>query len=194
MSDLAQARDDLLAWLPVVQALTAEPDTDGHAGRSKPGSRPPWNGEAAMLLFTIHAGVREVEQELRHDVTGRPARECRRTGWSDGNTARAVDAIAKLGEAAGAELAGDAEWQLTAWATQIMQLPAVDLEERPQRVRAKCPYCHAPMLRVLPRSGRVTCLRYGACQDSDGNHPVGEIGRSQLDGSPMVAWRDGLVT
>ncbi len=80
------------------------------------------------------------------------------------------------------------------WTVAILYLPAVDQEERPQRISSPCVYCGFAMVRVYPRSGRVTCLRYGACLDGDGNHPVGMIGRSRLDGSPCVTWNDGLVT
>jgi hypothetical protein len=84
---------------------------------------------------------------------------------------------------------------VTCWTTAILQLPAVDEAERPQRVPADCPYCGFGMMRVFPRSGTVACLRgAGACQDSDGNPPLGVMGRSALNGEPMIKWRDGLVT
>jgi hypothetical protein len=47
------------------------------------------------------------------------------------------------------------------------------------------------MLRLSPRSGRVTCLRWGVCVDRDGNHPQGQVDRS-VSGEPMVSWQDGL--
>jgi hypothetical protein len=50
------------------------------------------------------------------------------------------------------------------------------------------------MLRLMARSGRATCLRYGACFDSDGQHPRGELMRSQLDGQWRIYWNDGAVT
>jgi hypothetical protein len=88
----------------------------------------------------------------------------------------------------------DAAAAISRWTTAILQLAAVDEAERPQRVQAACPYCGYFMLRVYPRSGRVACLRAGACADSDGNTPSGRAGRSALDGTPMILWNDGLVS
>jgi len=50
------------------------------------------------------------------------------------------------------------------------------------------------MLRVRPRSGDVTCLRYGACRDHDGHHPAGRLDISHLTSEPVIRWNDGLVT
>jgi hypothetical protein len=74
----------------------------------------------------------------------------------------------------------------------IQQLPAIDEMERPQRVSAECPYCRFPMMTLYPKSGRVTCLRYGTCFDGDGNHPVGTAERGRL--GPCVVWADGFVS
>jgi hypothetical protein len=77
---------------------------------------------------------------------------------------------------------------------QIQELPAVDQAEPWRRLPAQCPYCGFAMLRVRPRSGEVTCLRYGACTDADGQHPAGRLDVSRLTGEPIVQWNDGLVT
>jgi hypothetical protein len=194
MTTLSEACADLRPLLPVARALLAEPDAQGSACHPQPGSAPPWNQAAANALYDAHAAIRDTEQEFRQAVTGRPAHLARRPGWSDGNTEAALDAIGDLGEAVSDALAADAARVLGAAADAVLMLPAVDLEERPQRIRASCPYCGRPMLRVLPRSGQVTCLAFGACADSDGCHPRGLIGRSRLDGSPVIEWADGLVT
>jgi hypothetical protein len=57
-----------------------------------------------------------------------------------------------------------------------------------------CPYCDIDMLRVKPKAGEVTCLRYGACSDSNGQHPHGWMDVSQLTGDGIIRWADGLVT
>lgn len=194
MTTLAEAVADLRPLLPVAAALLAEPDAQGSAGHAQPASAPPWNQAAANALFGAHAAVREVEQEFRQAVTGRPAHLARRPSWSDGNTQAALDAIGDLGAAVPGPLAADAARVLAAAADAVLMLPAVDLEERPQRVRAACPYCGRAMLRVKPRSGEVTCLGFGSCLDSDGCHPRGRVGRSRLDGSAVIEWADGLVT
>lgn len=189
MTDLAQACADLAAWLPHAEDLVTEPDADGSTGRSAPASRPPWNAAAANAVFDVHAGVRELEQTMRYLVTGTLIRR----GGSDAATAAALAAIPALAEALPAAAATAAARQVERWVTEILQLPAIDQEDRPVRVMAPCPYCRMAMLRVYPRSGRVTCLRYGACADSDGRHPIGDIGRG-IDGTPRVLWHDGLVT
>src|SRR5258708_21777136 len=194
------AVDELTRWLPAAQALTTQPDADGTRGRGPPASRPPWNGAAAMVLLDAVEGTRRLE-----------------AAWRSGHR-RPVAAI-------GAVLASivrlsyglpdcpprehdqqnrplpcrcqrcEAVRSFSRWTVAILQLPAVDQEERPLRVPSPCPYCLFPMLRVFPRSGRVACLRgAGACADGDGNPPTGLMGRSQMDGSPVVAWADGLVT
>lgn len=190
MTALADAVADLRPLIPVARELITEPDTQGFAGHAQPESCPPWNSAAANALFDVHFAVREIEADLRYEVTGSlPVR-----GGSDANTDAALTAICDLGEAVTDGAAGLAAKLLTRLADAVLMLPAVDVEERPQRVRAPCPYCGRLMLRVFPRSGRLTCLAFGSCTDSDGQHPRGQIGRSGLDGSPVIEWADGLVT
>ena len=137
-----------------------------------------------------HEGVRRLEASLRHAVTGHTGP---RRGGSDVNTAAAITAIEALGNAVTDTAAGKAARLLDGWTAQIQQLAAVDEIDRWIRVTgAECPYCQAAMLRLAPRAGRVTCLRFGACFDGNNQHPVGFVQRG-LDGDPMVAWADGLV-
>ena len=72
------------------------------------------------------------------------------------------------------------------------RLPAVDLE-RPTACQPACPYCQRPMLRVYARDGRVTCLAYGSCLDSNGRHPVGTLTIGAVSGEPYIAWADGKI-
>lgn len=46
---------------------------------------------------------------------------------------------------------------------------------------------------AAPCAGKVTCLRFGACSDSNGHHPVGAMDVSRLTGDPLIRWNDGLV-
>ena len=183
MTALADACADLAAALPRAQALTHIPDTDGTTSRSAPGSRPPWNPAAATALLDALEGARQLEASWRSGVV-RPMRV----------TGAVLASIVRLSYAMTETDQRMAVVAVTRWTTAILQLPAVDTEERPQRVAADCPYCGFGMLRVYPRSGRVTCLRFGACADNDGNHPLGHAGRSALNGDPVVTWQDGLVT
>ena len=190
MTGLTESCADLRHWLPAAQALTTEPDTDGTTTGGKPGSRPPWNPAAANAAMDAHEGLRRLEASLRLAVTGRPGP---RRGGSDANTMAAIKAIEALGNAVTADAMVTAAHVLDRWAIAIQQLAAIDQAERWQRVHgAACPYCGNTMLRLSPRAGRVTCLRFGACSDSDGNHPVGYV-QQALDGTPCVEWADGLV-
>jgi hypothetical protein len=187
-ADLGGSCADLARWLPVAAALMAEPDTDGAMAHGQPASRPPWNPAAANAFHDADEGVRRLEASLRLAVTGRPGP---RRGGSGAATMAALDAVENLGEAVTATAMAKAARILDRWSRAIQQLPAVDEAERPQKVTTECPYCKFKMLRVFPREGRVTCLRYGACWDGNGQHPKGtmEVGRL----GPQVRWADGLV-
>jgi len=185
---LGEACAAIAERLPQAAALTAKPDTDGSTGHGKPGSRPPWNSAAANAALDAHEGLRRLEAVMRKAVTGHALRR----GGSDANTLKAIEAIERLGAAMTADAAVQAARILDRWSLAIQQLPAIDEAERWQRVSgACCPYCGHPMLRLSPRSGRVTCLRWGVCADRDGNHPQGQVDRS-VSGEPMVSWADGL--
>jgi hypothetical protein len=189
MTGLDQSCADLAAWLPVAQALTSEPDTDGTTGGGKPGSSPPWNPAAASAAMDAHAGVRHTELTMRTEA-GLPAR---RRGGSDANTMAAITAIVALSNAVPDAAMAQAARDLDRLIRQIQELPAVDEAEPWRRVPARCPYCGFSMLRVQARAGKVTCLRYGTCRDSNGHHPVGVMDVSRLTGDPLIRWADGLV-
>lgn len=189
--DLGEHCADLAAWLPAAIALIAEADADGTAGTGQPGSRPPWNGAAAAAVMDAHEGIRRLEASLRQAVAGHPGP---RRGGSDANTMAALKAIEALGHGVTMADAAEAARILDRWSRAIRELPAVDEAEPWRRVPAACPYCGFGMLRVAPRSGMVTCLRYGACQDSDGRHPSGRMDVSALTGDPVIQWQDGLVS
>jgi len=192
VSELAEACAAIAAWLPAALDLAAEPDADGTTGTGQPGSAPPWNAAAAAAAMDAHEGLRRLEASLRRDVTGSTGR---RRGGSDLATAKAIRAIEDLGASVTARNAALAARILDRWVRAIQELPAVDQAEPWRRLEGvTCPYCKHPMLRVRPRQGIVTCLRYGACRDGDGRHPAGHMDISQLSGSPVIRWQDGLVT
>ena len=185
---LREACAHLERWLPEAAALTAQPDTDGTTAHGKPGSRPPWNAAAANATMDAHAGIRDLEAVLFYQVTGRPRRE---RGGSDGNTYAAIRGVAALAASVTQDAARQAERDIIRLVVPIRQLPAIDEDERFLRVHgASCYYCQVPMLSLAERSGRVTCIRYGACSDSNGDHPVGFLAHS-VSGQPMIAWADG---
>jgi hypothetical protein len=190
MTDLTESCAAMAGWLPIAQALIAEPDMDGTAGGGQPGTRPPWNGAAAIACLDAHEGIRRLEASLRLAVTGHTGPK---RGGSDACTIAAIAAIEKLSSAIGDHGRGVAAGLLDGWAQRIRELPAVDEAEPWRRVPATCPYCGFGMLRVQARAGKVTCLRYGACRDSEGHHPIGHVDVSRLTGDPLIRWNDGLV-
>jgi hypothetical protein len=188
--DLTASCATIAKLLPVADALVTEPDTDGTSSGGKPGSSPPWNPAAASAAMDAHEGLRRLEASMRHAVTGHTGP---RRGGSSANTMAAIVAIEALGQAVTTDAMARAARILDGWSRQIQELPAVDEAEPWRRVPARCPYCGFGMLRVAPRSGQVTCLRYGACRDSEGHHPVGRMDVSRLTGDPLIRWNDGLV-
>jgi hypothetical protein len=201
---VADAAAELARAVTVAEVLIGRPDTEGTtAAGSATVPSAPWNTQAANAALDAHQLARRLEASLRRDVTGRtgPAR-----GGSDANTLLAIAAITSLsyalpeghvrtenGEPCPCGYCRVARL-LTRMVMAVERLPAVDTAEVWQRVAAECPYCGRGMLRYAPRSGRLTCLAYGSCADSDGNHPVGHLTISELDSMPCVAWADGLVT
>ena len=189
MTTLPEACKVITIWLPEAVKLTPEPDVDGTSGDGQPGSRPPWNAAAANAALDAHEGLRRLEAAIRHAVTGHPGI---RRGGSDANTAEAIKAIEHLGAGMTAAAAAEAARILDRWSLAVQQLAAIDEAERWLKVSGvACPYCGYPMLRMSPRSGRVTCMHFGACFDAEGNHPQGLVDRS-VGGDPMVSWADGL--
>jgi hypothetical protein len=76
----------------------------------------------------------------------------------------------------------------------IEELPAVDLREPWRKIPGyACPYCRIAMVYAQSRARQVTCMRYGACHDSSGRHPVGHMEISRLTADPIIRWADGLV-
>jgi hypothetical protein len=193
VTSLPEACADLAAWLPAAALLLAEPDAGGARGGGKPGSTPPWNAQVANAVFDAKALVRDTEQLFRLIVTGRSGEQ---RSWSDASTAEALKAIERLAAAVPDYYARRAARDLDGCVTAILRLTPIDEAELPQKWQYACPYCQFAMVRVFPRAGRIACLRgyAGGCTDADGNAPCGQVGRSQLDGSPQIRWQDGLVT
>ena len=182
MTTLEQACDDLTLWLPRAAVLLAHPATAPTTGRSKPGSQPPWNTAVANALFDALEGIREIEATMR----GRGRRPHAQAGAT-------IASIVRLSQAVPSDDLKDVTRQLTRYTVTILQLAAIDQEERPRKIDARCPYCEFPMLRVYPRSGRVSCLRQGACFDSRECHPTGVMAVGDASGQPMIAWADGRI-
>jgi hypothetical protein len=179
VTPLDEARRDLEAWLPIAAALIAQPDTQPSIGRTKPGSKPPWNSEVAAVLHETIGVLADIHLELAHAVHGRYL-------WDPAyrHAGRTLTAITRLAEACDQELVRQSADTITRRVTAIMQLPAVDLEEKPRRREGPCPECGRAMLRILPRSGRIGCLGCGL----KGQVMPGTVS----DG--YIEWDDGELT
>lgn len=189
MTPLAEACADFSEAVPLAEALIHIPDTDGSSGRGQPASRPPWNPAAATALLDALEGARQLEQAWRSQAAGRPVPR-----RAMAHTGTVLASLLRLAEAVSDSEQREAIVFFTRSVTTIYQLPAVDREERPQRVDWPCPYCGFAMMRLFPRDGVITCLRYGACFDTDDNHPRGRADWNRITGDAEIAWNDGLVT
>ncbi|MEV1245125.1 hypothetical protein [Nonomuraea sp. NPDC049750] len=191
---------ELKQLLPRLHELLPEPVADATKGSMQhhkvTGSPAPWHAEAGPLLMTIHAGVRELELDLRHHVSGRLGEE---RGGSDGNTAAALDSIVRLVHGVDDEMARDARNRLDRWIEQARQVRDIGESEKWIPIRVSkglppaCLYCKTFSLRVAQESGRVRCVNL-KCEDGEGNRPAGRIDKNQMDGSAMLVWADGRTT
>src|SRR5258708_4888575 len=168
---LADACAELAAWLPAAEALITTPDTQGSTGRGQPSSRPPWNAAAAMALLDALEGAGRLEASGRSGVlrpspaTGAVLQSIVRLPYGLPDCPPAVNDEQNRPLPCRCERCS-AAWDISRWTTAILYLPAVDEEERPQKIPGTCPYCGFQMLRAYVRAKRVACLRgAGACQD-----------------------------
>jgi hypothetical protein len=189
---VADAAAALTEAITTAAQLITEPDTTpaGAIGGAA-GSAPPWNTAAANALLDAHQLTRRLEASLRYAVTGHTGSP---RGGSDANTAAAILAITRLAEAVSDDSAALAARLMDRATSAVDRLPAVDTAQVWRRVAAPCPFCGFGMLRVAPRSGQVTCLRYGACHDSEGHHPQGRLDVSRLSGEAIIVWSDGRIS
>jgi hypothetical protein len=164
-------------------------------------SKPPWNAAVGNCLLDTHELIRRLEASLRLAVTGHPGQA---RGGSAANTVAALRAIPKLAEAVSEHDRKQATRLLSKAAVYIGQLVSVDTAPKWEKIRAgpgglppRCPRCLTYSLRVSILSGIVICVNPGTdaqgCRDLDGNPMRGRLDLNRLDGSPVLAWRDGTV-
>jgi hypothetical protein len=179
MTDLTEACADLRAWLPVAAALITQPDTQPSIGRTAPHSKPPWNAEAAAVMYETIGLLADLHLELAHAVHGRYV-------WDPAyrHAGRTLLAITRLAEACDHDTVTNATTAINQRVTAIMRLPSVDLEERCRAVPAPCPRCTRRMLRVYGKSGRVACL---------GCYAKGRVMPGTVSDG-YIEWEDGEIT
>lgn len=191
---------ELKQLLPRLAELLPEPVADATKGSTQhhkvTGSPAPWHAEAGPLLMTIHAGVRELEVDLKWHVTGRVPED---RGGSNGNTAAALDSIVRLVHGVPDDLAREVRRAIDRWIEQARQVRDIGESEKwipihvSQGLPPACLYCKTFSLRVAQESGRVRCVN-PKCEDGEGNRPAGRIDKNQMDGSAMLVWADGRTT
>lgn len=197
--EVASLVEELRPLIAQLQRLLPEPTADPTRGSTQhhkvTGSPAPWHPEAAAALFTVHAGARDLEADLRYRVTGHtgPAR-----GGSADNTLHALTAIAKLVHGLPDNVVRGAAHTIAGWITTAQQVRDIGLAERWEPLHVPrgeqpptCPYCSTYSIRVAQRSGGVTCIN-PSCEDSRGNRPSGRIDRS-MTGNAAIFWDDGRV-
>jgi len=153
-----------------------------------------WNSQAAMLILEIHQGCRELEQDLKYQVSG----HIRTRGGSDGNTTKALEGLPGL--VAGLDYAGAqiVAKRLESWAFRARMIlgdcePASRLPRLPGKGELPCPYCGTVgSLRMRSSTGVVTCIRPG-CRDGEGNRTMGRMEVGAYSGEMSLVWADGTT-
>ena len=197
---LRQAVSELAGLLAGLERVLPHRPRAGYrpAGASgapgKPGARlASWNTQAAWCILEVHAGARELEQNLKYQVTGK----IRERGGSDANTLLALEAIISLAPAAGEWELRDALRQVERWCWQARLAlgqaePWVQIPRSPGQRAARCPWCGYCTLRMKPLSGQVRCIN-PACADVNGVQPVGKVEIGLAFGEPLLVWQDDSV-
>lgn len=199
-SRLQQAVTDLTSLLTELEAVLPHRPREGFrpAGASgtpgRPGARlTSWNTAVAMVILDVHAGVRELEQNLQYRVAG----VLRERGGSDANTFKALQSVVSLAAGAG-------DWELQhamrtiekwCWRARLAlgeTAPWVAVPRAPGQRAARCPFCNFCTLRMQSLSGVVRCVN-PSCIDPDGRQPVGRVEFGAGFGEPMLVWASGDI-
>jgi hypothetical protein len=193
--------DDVAALAGLLERLEEElPEKKknpyGGHGSGK-GGHPPltsWNSQVAMLLLDVHAGVRDLETDLKYQVTGR----VRSRGGSDRNTAKCLANLPALCAGCDHAAVSLACKKLESWIWRARMVlgdaePFSRLPRLPGQGDPRCPFCRtAGSLRVRHATGSVICLK-PTCKDSEGNRPQGRVEVGSFSAEPLVAWTDGTT-
>jgi hypothetical protein len=159
---------------------------------SKGGHRPlaAWNTPVAMLIFTIHAGVRELDADLTYAV----AHVIRPRGGAHKVTLILLERLPSLAAGADQHIAHRTARQVENWCGQARTVLGEAerwqrLPRQPGEPEPGCPWCKMHTLRYKSFTGVVRCIN-PACKDSDGNSPQGRLEIGAVSGEPQLAWAD----
>jgi len=197
---LSQAVVELAGLLEELENVLPHRPAEGYrpAGASgtpgKPGARmASWNTAVAYVILEVHAGARELEQNLKYQQSG----VLRERGGSDKNTIAALYSITALAAGSGDYELREATRTIERWCWKARLAlgeaePWVQIPRVPGQRAARCPFCNFCTLRMKSLSGMVRCCN-PACVNQDGERPVGKVEFGAAYGSPMVVWNDDSV-
>lgn len=182
---------DQLNKLMPEQICSADADKS-HRGQQF-GAPIPWHPEAGQIYMTIHAGARELENNMRYQLN----RTTKQRGGSDNNTRKALTEITRLAYALPAPTVEDATAMVRQWVTAARQIRDIDQADRwvplprtPGHYPPPCPYCDTYALRMSRRAGEVRCINPD-CTDGRGRRPVARMAHGLLSGDAYLAFADG---
>lgn len=182
-----------------LELLLPEPSgrSGSSIGRRPPSSGEPWNPEAAGVYWRIHAGARDLENELRHARAFGPLSPPR--GGTRANTIEALRAIGLLAVGLPEETLRRAADRVERWANAARRCRDLDELDRwvpvpqvPGSLPPACPYCESFSLRMSLGRSEVRCFKPG-CLDMDGHQPVARMEPGRLTGSGILVFRDETV-
>lgn len=159
---------------------------------SKGGHRPlaAWNTPVAMLIFVIHAGVRELDADLTYAV----AHTTRPRGGAHSVTLILLERLPSLAAGADQHIAHRTARQLESWSGQArLVLGETErlsrLPRQPGEPEPRCPNCEKMTLRYRAFTGIIACIN-PECRNGDGNRTSGLLEIGALSGEPQIAWSD----
>jgi hypothetical protein len=201
---LSRAVVELTSLLTELEVILPHPPAEGYrpAGASgtpgKPGARmTSWNTAVAYVILEVHAGARELEQNLNYAKSG----HLRERGGSDQNTIAALYSISSLAAGSGDYELREATRTVERWCWKARLAlgetePWIQIPRVPGQRATRCPFCLFATLRMKPMSGMLRCVN-PACLDAEGNRPVGKVEFGPAFGEPILVWSDdsvGLIT
>lgn len=192
---LADVTDELLGLLSRMEAELPEKPSKPvtQIGGTAASHDPAWHAQVAMWVLEVHAGLRELETNLKYQLAG----TIRTRGGSDRNTEIALERLPQLAAGLDYSAAMSTVRRLERWSYRGRVLlgdvePYGKLPRLPGLPDPVCPYCNAASLRFIAVSGVVRCVRPG-CTDGNGRAPAARIEFGDFSHEPMLAWDDGIT-
>jgi hypothetical protein len=195
----ADPADEVIRLLVQAEVLTTRPDvTLASTTHTAPASADPGNTAALDAVTTVWAEARQLEDDLRYEVTGSagPGR-----GGSDRNTVAAIEAAGRLAHGTGD---GRRKYRrkLASWTGLMGRLLGIDEAVRwlpirggPGGVPPACPHCGAYSLRRAEGHWIVACWTPD-CEGRDerGRRPVARLEIARLPPhAPVLVWDNGQI-